>query len=72
MSCAALTLGNFCRAVQMPQNSKKFVNTWEIQQYKWQRKGRAGHDLIQVKSMIYHLFGTINKCIMGSDAKGKM
>lgn len=69
MSCAALTLGNFCRAVQIPQNSKKFVN---MQEYKWQRKGKAGHGLIEVKSTIYNLCNTINKCIIRNDAKWKM
>lgn len=30
MPHAALTVGNFCRAVQMPQNSKKSAKMWEI------------------------------------------
>lgn len=43
MPCAALTAGNFCRAVQISPNGKKFVNMREIPSLRSGReKGKLG------------------------------
>lgn len=56
MPCAALTVGNFCRALKMSQNSKKFVNVWEIPSLiSGREKGKLGMawSISNLQSTIY-------------------